>query len=153
MTTNNIESSPVGNVANDDSRIRMDIQAITPASLRTGAAARTIYQQQLGPVLCSLQVNTAGEKLAKFTTKGNAGWFVRGGFDLQQLWPSQVDEALDMGRNLTTTTAGGVTLHTMEWSGAPAPVHIIETPEDGAFMLFPPGCFEGHADTHDAAIA
>lgn len=131
----------------------MDIQAITPAALRTAAAARAIYQHPIGPVLCTLLIDRTGTKMATFSQDGRTGWFISGGIDLQQLWPDQVSETLDMGRNRTTATAGGITMHSMEWSGAPTPVLVIETPEDGAFMLFPPGCFEGHADTHDAALA
>lgn len=131
----------------------MDFAPITTEDLRTAAAARPVCQHQLGPVLCTLMLGQDGSKLATFSQAGSTGWFIRGGIDLQQLWPDQVEETLGMGRNRTTEHAGGITLHTLEWSGAPAPVHIIETPEDGAFMLFPPNCFEGHADTHDAAIA
>lgn len=131
----------------------MDITVINSAALHTAAAARTIYQHQIGSVLCTLMVNKSGEKIATFTTDGTTGWFVRGGIDLQHLWPDQVEETFEMGRNRTTQNAGGIALHTMDWSGAPAPVHIIETPADGAFMMFPPGCFEGYADTHDAALA
>lgn len=131
----------------------MDIKPITPADLRAVATANTLYQQQLGPVLCTLLVTNAGEKLATFTQEGCTGLFIRGGIDLQLLWPDQIEETFDMVRNRSTHNVGGLTLHTMDWPGAPAPVHIIETPADGAFVLFPPGCFEGHADTHDAALA
>lgn len=131
----------------------MDITPITPETKRLTAQARIIYQQPLGPVLCTLLIARSGAKLATFSHDGSTGWFVRGGIDLQQLWPDQIDETLEMGRNRTTSHACGITMHSMEWSGAPATVHIIETPADGAFMLFPPGCFEGHPDTHDAALA
>lgn len=131
----------------------MNITPITSAELRTAAAARVIYQHQIGAMLCTLLIDKAGEKLATFTRDGDTGWFIRGGIDLQQLWPDQIEETFDMGRNRTTQTAGRIPLHTLDWPGAPAPVHIVETPADGAFMLFPPGCFEGHADTHDAALA
>ena len=131
----------------------MDITLINSADLRTVATARILFQQQLGPMLCTLMVAKAGEKLATITQEGCTGLFIRGGIDLQLLWPDQIEETFDMVRNRTTRNAGGLTLHTMDWPGAPAPVHIIETPADGAFVLFPPGCFEGHADTHDAALA
>lgn len=131
----------------------MDITPITSADLHTVAAARTIYTHKIGPVLCTLLVGTTGEKLSTFTTDNTTGWFIRGGIDLQQLWADQVEETFEMARDRTTSTAGGITLHMMKWPGAPEPVHIIETPADGAFMLFPPGCFEGHSDTHDAALA
>ena len=131
----------------------MNTTPITAENLREASAARTIYQHKIGPVLCTLMLAKNGTKLGTFSKGDDSGWFIRGGIELQQLWADQIEETLDMGRNRTTATSGGITLHTMEWSGAPAPVHIIETPEDGAFMLFPPGCFEGHADTHDAAVA
>lgn len=131
----------------------MEPTFITADTIREASAARIIYQQQLGPVLCTLLIDRSGAKLATFSQDGSTGWFIRGGIDLQQLWPDQIEETLAMGRNRATSHAGGINMHSMEWSGAPAPVHIIETPADGAFMLFPPGCFEGHADTHDAALA
>lgn len=131
----------------------MQVTTITADTIREASAARTIYEHQLGPVLCTLMLGQDGTKLATFSQDGRSGWFIRGGIELQQLWPDQIEETLEMGRNRTTAQAGGINMHSMEWSGTPAPVHIIETPEHGAFMLFPPNCFEGHADTHDAAIA
>jgi hypothetical protein len=131
----------------------MDIKPITPAVLRTIAAARPIYEQQIGPVLCTLLVSSKGDKMATFTTDSHSGFFVYGGIDLQFLFPDQIDETFDMVRNRTTQQIGGITVHTMDWPGGPAPVHIVAIPADGAFVLFPPGCFEGHADTHDAALA
>lgn len=131
----------------------MNTTHITADNTREASAARIVYQLQLGSVLCTLMLGQDGTKLATFSQDSRSGWFIRGGIELQQLWPDQVEETIEMGRNCTTAQAGGITMHTLEWSGAPEPIHIIETPEDGAFMLFPPNCFEGHADTHDAAVA
>lgn len=130
----------------------MKITQIGFGILPIAEGARTIYQQQVGPVLGSLLIGATGEKLAIFTIDGSTGWLVQGGFDLQQLWPDQVEETLGMGSNHRTQTISGVTLHTINWPSISDLVFVISAPEAGAFMLFPPGCFAGHADTHDAVL-